>query len=174
MQVFVIALGCLLILTQFEIDVTQHHIERDKALTRLEEFLMVTPVEFADRVDYVIGKAEGRHRNLLFCKAALQRLQHRGLAIQNGRIVGHCSIAIYLPNRSDRLRDIGSVTILASQLQIGPGTESSHGGILVGHHILRTSLQCGIAMGQIIVTVVDDLIVEIHAVILVAGISREP
>ena len=174
-QILIVARGSLLILAQFEIDITQHDVEGDEALAGVDELInilttVVLPVESADGARCL---SEGGHRQLLVAIAGLEAFEHLGLSLKDGIIARHRGVGIDLGNGGDRLGDVRHITVLSGELQIGPCTERGDGGILVAHHIAGTRGQRGVTMGQIIVTVVDDLVIKVHAVVLVGGIGRE-
>ena len=88
-------------------------------------------------------------------------------------VVRHGGIRINLANSGDGLSDVGHLTILACQLQVSPCSEGGYRSILVGHHILGSRLQRRVAMCQIVVAVVDNLIIKIHTVVLIRDVCRE-
>ena len=169
-QVLIIARCSPLVFTQFQIDITQHDIERDEALAGVDEFFLTSPVQSTYRARCLV---EGWHSDLLVAIAGLEGFKHLCLALQDTLIAGHRGIGIDLTDSGHRLSDVRYSTILTSELQVGPCTERRDGGIFVADHVASTRGERGITMGQIVITVIDDLVIQVHTIVLVGGISRE-
>ena len=72
-----------------------------------------------------------------------------------------------------RFREERHLAIGTRKLQVSPGTERLDGGILTHGNESTSGKKRGVAMGYVVVAVVDDTIVDIGRVVLVGGVGRE-
>ncbi len=169
-QIVIVALSCLGIFAEFEIDISQHHIDWYEALAWVDELGLIAPVE---RTDIYRGLVEGRNGELFIGVPCLQCLQHLCLASQDCLKGCRSGVGINLVDGGHRVGDIWHITILTRELQIGPCTERGNGNKLVDSHLTVTRSERGVAFVQVVVTVVYHLVVKVHTVVLVRSVSRE-
>ena len=163
---FEVILGSLLILVSFEEEVGQDEVDGEHGAQRLDALLLgivgTTGVEHAG-IDFAVG-GHGRAAELheTGSERVADALQVLGL-----------HLAVGISNTGERVGVEGHGPVVLSQLHVGPCTHGQGLGILGDGHAAATCAQGGVAMGNVVVAVVDDAIVEVGRVEPVGGIGGE-
>ena len=152
-DVLVVVEGCLLVVACPEVEVAQQHIDGE-----VEE-LGVRTTDFPIVRRFYIGIGSDVVDEILadFLDAILRVVHFRLCLAQDG------------------LGDEGNGTVVEDQLQVGPCTECLHGSILtLEDQLVAVVAQCRVALGKIVVAVVDDGIIVAWSIIhvLIADIKE--
>ena len=155
-QVDDVVLGSHVIIPALEIHVAEDDVDGDEQLAGHKERLVGE------------GVAEVRHgQTAVLLKIGGQTVDD--LAQREFRIL----IVVDLRDLRQRLGVERHTAIDAGQLHVGPGADGLDGSILIAGDVGGTGAERGVAMGDVVVAVVDDTIVDVGRVVAVGRGGRE-
>ena len=149
--------GSLVVLAGFKIHVAQHHIDGHEEIGREDR---------GRRHIAEVGR-QGIVSVGILLQVGSQAADHAGhVELGEGAVVD-------VGNLGERLGVEGHLLVGAGELHVGPGAQGLHTHILAHGHIVGTGAEGGVAMGNVVVAVVDDAIVDVGRVVLVRSRGRE-
>ena len=154
----------LVVLSCFQIHFTEDYVNGNEAQRR-EHTLRLSPVSRTDvtRSNTIVRNAITRISLQIRSQSCYDTIDVEFWII----------VIINLRNRNQWFGKEWHFTVDTCQLQIRPCTESLHCCIFIENHIGTTRTQRSIAMGNVIITIVDDTIEYVSTIILIGSSGGE-
>ena len=157
--------GSQVVLVVLQIEIAQDNIDGNHQQTAVHHLRRVAAVRRTNVENVTAEVGSGKARVLLQVGSQF--------ADDTCEVELRIALVLNLRNLRQRLGEEGHLAVVARQLQVSPGADGLDTSILVDDNVGGTSIESGIAMGDIIVTVIDDTVVGIGRIVAVGRRSRE-